>query len=82
MPVVLLDKGGWTAAWQAPTYRAHIPARPTEAEYQALVEEFMSSVAARTSSPAPDASGTILHGPDPAHPLRAPRHAPLTSRQP
>lgn len=37
---VVLDKDGTTAAWPAPTYRAHIPARPTEAEYVALVEEF------------------------------------------
>ncbi|HLK55225.1 MAG TPA: aminoglycoside 6-adenylyltransferase [Chthonomonadaceae bacterium] len=37
---VLLDKEGRTAAWKPPTYRAHIPARPTEAEYRALVEEF------------------------------------------
>jgi aminoglycoside 6-adenylyltransferase len=37
---VLLDKDGATAGWPAPTFRAHIPARPTEAEYVALVEEF------------------------------------------
>jgi aminoglycoside 6-adenylyltransferase len=37
---VLLDKGGVTARWSEPTYRAHIPARPTEADYVALVEEF------------------------------------------
>ncbi|MDQ3672208.1 MAG: aminoglycoside 6-adenylyltransferase [Actinomycetota bacterium] len=37
---VLLDKDGRTASWQAPTYRAHIPTKPTEAEYRALVEEF------------------------------------------
>lgn len=37
---VLLDKDGRTAGWKPPTYRAHIPARPTEAEYRALVEEF------------------------------------------
>jgi aminoglycoside 6-adenylyltransferase len=37
---VLLDKDGRTAGWQPPSYRAHIPARPTEAEYLALVEEF------------------------------------------
>ena len=36
---VLLDKDGRTAAWKSPTYRAHIPRRPTE-EYRALVEEF------------------------------------------
>jgi aminoglycoside 6-adenylyltransferase len=37
---VLLDKDGRTSDWAAPTYRAHIPAKPTEAEYRALVEEF------------------------------------------
>ncbi|MBA2569284.1 MAG: aminoglycoside 6-adenylyltransferase [Actinobacteria bacterium] len=37
---VLLDKDGRTSGWSAPTYRAHIPARPTEAEYRDLVEEF------------------------------------------
>ena len=37
---VLLDKDGRTSGWPAPTYRAHIPAQPTEAEYRALVEEF------------------------------------------
>jgi len=37
---VLLDKDGATARWAEPTYRAHIPRRPTEAEYVALVEEF------------------------------------------
>jgi len=37
---VLLDKDGATARWAQPTYRAHIPPRPTEAEYVALVEEF------------------------------------------
>ncbi len=37
---VLLDKDGSTANWPAPTFRAHIPAKPTEAEYVALVEEF------------------------------------------
>jgi aminoglycoside 6-adenylyltransferase len=37
---VLLDKDGVTAGWPAPTFRAHIPAKPTEAEYVALVEEF------------------------------------------
>lgn len=38
--LVLLDKDRRTSGWKAPSYRAHIPARPTEAEYQALVEEF------------------------------------------
>lgn len=37
---VLLDKDGTTARWAQPTYRAHIPAKPTEDEYVALVEEF------------------------------------------
>lgn len=37
---VLLDKDGATARWPAPTFSAHIPPRPTEAEYAALVEEF------------------------------------------
>lgn len=37
---VLLDKDGATARWAQPTYRAHIPRRPTLAEYVALVEEF------------------------------------------
>jgi aminoglycoside 6-adenylyltransferase len=37
---VLLDKDQRTAGWKQPSYQAHIPARPIEAEYQALVEEF------------------------------------------
>ena len=37
---VLLDKEQRTAGWKPPSYQAHIPARPTQAEYQALVEEF------------------------------------------
>ena len=37
---VLLDKDGVTARWEQPTYRAHIPRMPTEADYVALVEEF------------------------------------------
>jgi aminoglycoside 6-adenylyltransferase len=37
---VLLDKDGACARWQAPTQRAHVPTRPTRAEYDALVEEF------------------------------------------
>ena len=37
---VLLDKDRRTAGWKQPSYKAHIPARPTEADYQALVEEF------------------------------------------
>lgn len=37
---MLLDKDGRAANWQPPSYRAHIPTPPTEAEYQALVDEF------------------------------------------
>jgi aminoglycoside 6-adenylyltransferase len=37
---VLLDKDDLTVGLPAPTRRAHIPARPSEAAYQALVEEF------------------------------------------
>jgi len=37
---VLVDKDGRTSSWQAPTYRAHIPAKPTAGEYEALVHEF------------------------------------------
>ena len=37
---VLLDKDGRTAGWPPPSYRAHIPLPPTEAEYLAVVEEF------------------------------------------
>lgn len=37
---VLLDKDGVTAELPAPTRTAYVPARPTEREYQALVEEF------------------------------------------
>jgi aminoglycoside 6-adenylyltransferase len=37
---VLLDKDGLANGLPAPTRTAHIPKRPTEQEYQALVEEF------------------------------------------
>jgi len=37
---VLLDKDELTVGLPAPTRRAHIPAPPSEAAYQALVEEF------------------------------------------
>jgi aminoglycoside 6-adenylyltransferase len=37
---VLLDKDGAASSWAQPTFRAHIPAKPTEEEYVALVEEF------------------------------------------
>jgi aminoglycoside 6-adenylyltransferase len=36
----LLDKDGLTAGLPAPTYRAYIPQPPSEAVYQALVQEF------------------------------------------
>jgi aminoglycoside 6-adenylyltransferase len=38
--LTLLDKENQTARWRPPSYRAHIPAKPTEAEYLALIEEF------------------------------------------
>src|SRR5579863_1522780 len=41
---VLLDKDQRTADWKQPSYQAHIPSRPTEVEYQALVEEFWWSM--------------------------------------
>src|SRR5215469_8746183 len=37
---VLLDKNGTTSQWKPPSYQAHIPTRPTDVEYRALVEEF------------------------------------------
>ena len=37
---VLLDKDGVTRRWAPPTYRAHIPAKPARAEFDALIEEF------------------------------------------
>lgn len=37
---VLLDKDGAAASWRRPTYRAHIPDKPSESEFRALVEEF------------------------------------------
>src|SRR5580765_79871 len=37
---VLLDKDGQTAAWAAPTHRAHIPGPPAREQYDALVSEF------------------------------------------
>jgi aminoglycoside 6-adenylyltransferase len=37
---VLLDKDGRTANWQLPSHRAHIPAKPSEASYLALIVEF------------------------------------------
>jgi aminoglycoside 6-adenylyltransferase len=41
---VLLDKDGMAARLPVPTYRAYVPAPPTEAEYQRWVEEFFSDV--------------------------------------
>jgi aminoglycoside 6-adenylyltransferase len=35
-----LDKDARASRWQPPTYRAHIPAKPTKAQYDALVDEF------------------------------------------
>jgi aminoglycoside 6-adenylyltransferase len=37
---VLLDKDGDTASLKRPTYKAHIPARPTESDYATLVNNF------------------------------------------
>jgi aminoglycoside 6-adenylyltransferase len=37
---VLLDKDARTKRWKRPTYRAHIPAKPAQDEYRAVVEEF------------------------------------------
>jgi aminoglycoside 6-adenylyltransferase len=37
---VLLDKDDATSRWAPPTFKAHIPPKPSEAEYCALVEEF------------------------------------------
>ena len=37
---VLLDKDERCSRWKPASYIAHIPARPTEAEYRAVVEEF------------------------------------------
>jgi aminoglycoside 6-adenylyltransferase len=37
---VLLDRDGSTAGWAQPTHTAHVPRKPTEEEYVALVEEF------------------------------------------
>jgi aminoglycoside 6-adenylyltransferase len=37
---VLLDKDGRTSSWAAPSDVAHIPVRPSEEEYRAVVEEF------------------------------------------
>jgi len=41
---VLLDKDGLTRNLQPPTYRAYVPAPPTEDEFQRWVEEFLSDV--------------------------------------
>lgn len=37
---VLLDKDARTSGWKHATYQAHIPAKPTKAEYDALIDEF------------------------------------------
>ncbi len=37
---VLLDNDGATSMWSEPTFRAHVPAKPTQAEYEELVDEF------------------------------------------
>lgn len=37
---VLVDKDHRTASWKPPAQKAHIPAPPTRAEYEALLEEF------------------------------------------
>lgn len=37
---VLFDPDGRTRDWSAPTYRAYLLGRPSEAEYRAMVEEF------------------------------------------
>ena len=37
---ILLDKDGLTNGLKSPTYRAHIPLPPVDAEYQDVVEEF------------------------------------------
>jgi aminoglycoside 6-adenylyltransferase len=37
---VLVDKDGLTKGLNAPTFTAHVPAKPTEKEYRALVEQF------------------------------------------
>jgi aminoglycoside 6-adenylyltransferase len=39
---VLLDKDGLTAGLPPPTYAAYIPARPSEADFRLLVEEFLT----------------------------------------
>ena len=37
---ILLDKDGRTSGWKSPSYQAFIPAKPTEAEYQEVIETF------------------------------------------
>lgn len=41
---VLLDKDGLTDGLPAPTYTAYIPKKPSEAEYQQVIEYFFSDV--------------------------------------
>jgi aminoglycoside 6-adenylyltransferase len=37
---VILDKDNRSSRWKPPSYKAHIPARPTESEYRTVIEEF------------------------------------------
>jgi aminoglycoside 6-adenylyltransferase len=37
---ILLDKDASTSDWRPPSHRAHIPAKPTKDQYDALVDEF------------------------------------------
>ncbi|SRR6266566_2537918 len=37
---VFLDKDNRTSQWKLPSYMAHVPGRPTEAEYLSLIGEF------------------------------------------
>src|SRR2546430_15586410 len=37
---VLLDKDSRTSRWKRPSFMAHVPGRPTEAEYLSLIGEF------------------------------------------
>jgi aminoglycoside 6-adenylyltransferase len=41
---VLLDKEGLTRGMKAPSYKAFVPKKPTEEEYQAFVEEFFYDI--------------------------------------
>jgi aminoglycoside 6-adenylyltransferase len=37
---VVVDKSGVTASWPAPTFRAHVPAPPTQDELEELISDF------------------------------------------